>query len=318
MKNVIIVGSINYDIVASAERLPQTGETVHGYGVNTFIGGKGANQAVQLALLGLNPSMVGQLGTDAEGDTALSRLAEKGVDVSLIRRTPDSRTGCASIYVDTFGKNMLVHAPGANQTISDEMIEAAAGVIRHSALYITQNEINMDAMVHGLRIAHSAGVPTFLNPAPAVPLQEEVFLLLDYSAPNETESEAYTGIRRDNVPPDIWRRDNAKWFMDRGVKNVCITLGENGAYFADSHNQVHVPAFPITPVDTTAAGDSFIGGFAYGIVNSWPIEDSLVFANACGALAAMTMGAQNSIQPLSRVMAFLKERKIAFGSMKTK
>jgi ribokinase len=307
-KSVVILGSINYDIVASAERLPQRGETVHGYGFDVFTGGKGANQSVQIALLGLECLFIGQVGGDAQGQTVLAGIKEKGVDARFARVSPAERTGCALITVAADGSNTLVHAPGANHHISRDLIDAAADSIRSADMLITQNEINQDALLYGLQIAREAGVRIFLNPAPAVPLPAETFPLLDYIAPNETESEAYTGIAQAGKSPEQWRRENAAWFLERGVKNVCITLGSQGAYFANGQEEHYLPTFPITPVDTTAAGDSFIGGFSYGLIQGWPVEKAMNFANACGSVAVMTRGAQNSIQPLRRIEEFLREQ----------
>jgi ribokinase len=307
-KNIAVLGSINYDIVASAERLPQRGETVSGYGFDIFTGGKGSNQAVQIALLGIKSIFIGQVGGDTQGETVLAGLKSKGVDTSFARISAGERTGCALITVAPDGSNTLVHTPGANHSISAAMIDAAADCIRGASMLITQNEINRDALLHGIKLAREAGVQVLLNPAPAVPLPEEAFSMLDYIAPNETESEAYTGIRQENKDSGLWRRENAEWFLRRGVKNVCITLGNQGAYFFNGGEEVYLPTFPIKPVDTTAAGDSFIGGFAFGITQGWPVKRSIRFANACGSVSVMTKGAQNSIQGYERIAAFLKEQ----------
>jgi ribokinase len=309
-KNIVVLGSINYDIVTSAERLPQKGETVHGYGFDIFTGGKGSNQAVQISLLGLRSILIGQVGKDPQGESALAGLKKKGVDTAFVRVSQGERTGCALITVAPDGSNTLVHAPGANHTLGRDLIDDAAALIRGADMLITQNEINPEALYYGLRMAHEGGVKTFLNPAPAVPLQEEVFTLLDYIAPNETESEAYTGILREGISEEAWRRKNADWFLRRGVQNVCITLGAQGAYFANPREEHYIPTFPIIPVDTTAAGDSFIGGFAFGIIRGWSVEKSMLFANACGSVSVMTKGAQNSIQPYERIVSFLKEQNV--------
>jgi ribokinase len=307
-KSVVVLGSINYDIVANAERLPQRGETVNSYGFDVFTGGKGANQSVQIALLGIRCVFIGQVGGDAQGQTVLAGIREKGVDARFTRVSPEERTGCCLITVAPDGSNTLVHAPGANHRVSRDLIDAAADSIRAADLLITQNEINQDALLYGLRIAREAGVPILLNPAPAVPLPPETFPLLDYIAPNETESAVYTGIAQAGKRPEQWRRENVQWFLERGVKNVCITLGSQGAYFANGQEEHYLPAFPITPVDTTAAGDSFIGGFSFGLIQGWPLEKAMTFANACGSVSVQTRGAQNSIQPLRRIEQFLKEQ----------
>jgi ribokinase len=308
-KTVVILGSINYDIVAQVERLPLKGETVPAYGFDVFTGGKGANQAVQAALLGMRSVFIGQVGGDAQGENVLAGIKAKGVDASFVRVSPGERTGCALITVAPDGSNTLAHAPGANHRIPAELVDSAATHIAGAEMFITQAEINRDALLHGVTLARRAGVRTLLNPAPAIPLPEELFTALDYIAPNEVESEIYTGISPRGKSGEAWRRENAEWFLRRGVRNVCITLGSEGAYFFNGDEEHYAPAFPVTAVDTTAAGDSFIGGFAFGIAAGWPVEKSLAFANACGAVSVGTRGAQNSIGNYEQISAFLKARK---------
>ena len=304
-KNVVVVGSINYDIVASTDRLPNKGETVAGHSVDTFIGGKGSNQSVQMSLLGVSTTIVAQVGKDQQGTLVLDGLKSKHVNTSYVGQLEHGRTGCAVIYVSTDGSNMLVHAPGANHEISLETIDKASTVIKEADMYVTQTEINLDALMYGLNIAHKANIPTLLNPAPAIPLPKEIFPLLDFIAPNETESEIYTSIHKEGLTDQEWRRQNAQWFLDQGVKNVCITLGDKGSYFYNGTDEVYAPPFNITPIDTTAAGDSFIGGFVFGVVSKWDYSEILRFANACGALATTIKGAQNSIQDLESVKKFI-------------
>jgi len=318
-EKIVVVGSINYDIVIGAERLPGRGETVRGGGLDLYTGGKGANQAVQAALLGLDTALAGKVGDDAQGRTVLAALRDKGVDTSLVETSPGERTGCALITVAPDGSNTIVHAPGANHTITRSLIDAGAARISGAGLVIFQNEINQDALLYGLETARRLGSRTLLNPAPAVELPEAAFPLVDYIAPNETESRRYTGIAPEGMPPEAWRRKNAEWFRERGVKNVCITLGESGAYFLGEEGGVVIekyePAFPVKPVDTTAAGDSFIGGFAFALVRGWPVERALAFANACGAVSVTVRGAQASIQPYAQVAAFLSTRGIFLSSL---
>ncbi len=307
---IVVLGSINYDIVAKATRLPRVGETVDGFTVDMYVGGKGSNQAVQAARLGADTCFIGCIGSDQQGIAVREGLASKGVDIRHLNISSDHRTGCASIYIDSKGDNMLVYAAGANKAITKEMVDVAKKDIAEARVLVTQNEINSDMVEYGLRLGESAGVITILNPAPAVPLHESVFELIDYITPNETESEAYTGLLRKDMPIDAWKRESANWFLKRGVKNVCITLGEKGSYFYNGKEEISLDAFPITPVDTTAAGDAFTGGFSFGIAKGWSILKSMTFGNACGALAASTLGAQNSICSINEIMDFLINRGI--------
>ena len=303
---IAVLGSINYDIVAKAVRLPHVGETVDGFGVDMYLGGKGTNQAVQARLLGADTYFIGCIGADTQGESVRENLKGQGVDDKFLYTLEDQRTGCAVIYVDANGDNMLVHAPGANKAITREIVDSAKAQIQQASIFITQNEINGDMVAYGLSTAKALGVTTILNPAPAVPIPDDVFPLVDYITPNETESEAYTGILRADMPLEAWARANAEWFLQKGVKKVCITMGDKGAYFYDGTQEVFKKAFRIKAVDTTAAGDAFNGGLAYGIANNWDIEKSMLLGSACGALAAMTIGAQNSLRPMDAVVDYLK------------
>lgn len=305
---IVIFGSVNRDYIARASRLPKVGETVEGFGLSQAVGGKGANQAVQAAQLNAETYFVGCVGSDENGAVLKRSLGEKGVIVDYLNELEGQETGNCSIYVDTNGDNMLVYYPGTNKMIAQQHIDNAAGVIKSADILITQNEINQDAVIYGLKLGKNAGVRTLLNPAPALPLPNEVFALADYITPNETESEVYTGLLRSDFPFDEWKKRNAEWFLLRGVKGVCITLGEKGAYYRDAHMEISVPAYEIEPVDTTAAGDSFNAAFAYGISFGWDMEKTLRFANACGALTSMGMGAQPSIPDIGAVEAFIAER----------
>ena len=303
---ISVLGSINSDIVAKASRLPHVGETVDGLGTDMFLGGKGTNQAVQAQLLGAHTYFIGCVGADAQGESVRENLKGQGVDDTFLYTLTDRRTGCCVIYVDKNGDNMLVYDAGANKAITREIVDSARERIKESSVFITQNEINADMVAYGLSIAKSLGVTTILNPAPAVPLPDDVFPLADYITPNETESEAYTGILRADLPLNEWARANAEWFLKKGVKKVCITLGDKGAYYYDGTQEVFQKAFRIKAVDTTAAGDAFNGGLAYGIANGWEIKKSMLLGSACGAMAAMTIGAQNSLRPMDDILHYLK------------
>ncbi len=311
MPTITVLGSINYDVVASAQRLPVMGESVDGVQVDFFVGGKGANQAVQAACLGATVRFIGCVGADTQGEIVRARLDAQGVDVEQLVVDKRLRTGCASIFVNAQGDNMLIYAPGANHHIAPARVDAAAETIRTADAFMTQNEINEDAILRGLSIAKEAGVTTILNPAPARPIAAALYPLIDYITPNETESESYTGIARAGRSLESWAQDNAAWFLERGVQNVCITLGGEGAFFSNESVSVFAEAFPIAAVDTTAAGDSFNGGFVYGLTAGLPLRSCLHLGCACGALSAMHLGAQNSIQNRAAVMSFLRERGVS-------
>ncbi len=302
---IVVLGSINRDFITKTPRFPKVGESVEGCGMSVNPGGKGSNQAVQAALLGADTRFIGCVGDDENGGVLVRSLAAKGVGVEYLWKLPGKETGNCLIFIDSNGDNLLVHNPGTNKMITKEHIDSAAEEIRSADILMTQNEINQDAVIYGLRLAKEAGVATVLNPAPALPLPEEVYSLADYITPNETESEAYTGILRSEMPFDEWKAENARWFLKRGSRGVCLTLGEKGSFFSDGRREVDVPAFEIAAVDTTAAGDAFNAGFAYGIALGWDTEKILRFANACGALASTRMGAQPSIPKMNEVEEFM-------------
>ncbi|HBU11838.1 MAG TPA: ribokinase, partial [Clostridiales bacterium] len=293
---IAILGSINRDFVASASRLPKLGETVEGFGLSINVGGKGSNQAVQAASLGAKTWFIGCVGGDENGGIVKQSLADRGVIVDFLKELEGKQTGNCSIYVDRQGDNMLVYYPGANKMITTEHLDSAAHIIEGADILITQNEINRDALIHGLKIARKAGVPTLFNPAPATPTEDIVFENADYVTPNETESEVFTGLLMKDIPFVDWKKRNAEWFLKKGVRGVCITLGGKGAYYCDGTTEMDVPAFSVNPVDTTAAGDAFNAGFAYGISAGMEIGAALRLASACGALATERAGAHASIR----------------------
>jgi ribokinase len=302
---ITVLGSINHDIVTKANRLPREGETVDGSGVEWIPGGKGANQALQSALLGMETWFIGCAGADESGAVLESSLSGRGVRTDYLSRLPDVQSGMCSIYVDPQGRNMLVHSPGANMMISSDHLDSASGLILESDYFIVQNEINMDAIEYGLKLARDGKAKTVLNPAPAIPLSEEIFPMVDYITPNETECEAYTGIAPDGKSLKGWCRECAEWFLRKGAGGVCITLGKDGAYYFDGETEVLSRAFPVNVVDTTAAGDCFNAGFAVGLAKGYATSDALRFANACGAICAGRMGAQPSIGTLDEVLQLI-------------
>jgi len=305
---IAVLGSINRDIVAQATRLPKVGETVDGTGLSMFTGGKGANQAAQAALLDAEVFFIGCTGDDEHAPIVTQSLADTGVNTELLLWLEGGQTGNCSIFVSETGDNMIVYYPGTNHMVSHQHLKNATKVIQSSDLFMAQLEVNLDAVERGLQIAREAGIPTLLNPAPAHPLTDAIFKLVDYITPNETESERYTGLLRSDMPIEEWKQRNAQWFLDKGVKAVCITLGGEGVYYSDGSTELSAPAFEIDPVDTTAAGDAFNAGFAYGIAAKWDIKRTLRLGNACGALAASKLGAFNSLCARPLVDEFLETR----------
>lgn len=307
---IAVLGDINADITGYVKRLPKTGESVTGYEIGAYPGGKGANQADQCAKMGIKTYMLGKTGADFQGTAVLKSLCDDGVDCSFVKTAEGEKTGCALINIDEDGKNTLVYAPGANEKITKGDIDEVRDIITGAKIFITQNAINPDVTAYALKTAREAGVTTIFNPAPAGGLPEGIFKSVDYITPNETESEQYTGFCRTDYPAEEWRARTADWFLQKGVKRVCITLGSRGVFYADDSCRMVVPAFSVKAADTTAAGDSFHGGFAYGLFCGYPLKKALQIGCACGGMTAMGKGAQISIRRLEDIAAFLKENGI--------
>lgn len=302
----VILGSVNYDCVAKAKRLPRKGETVKGTSFQTFTGGKGANQAVQLALLGADVTFVGKIGNDEFGSRLKESLQDNGVNVDYLKVDQSTNSGATNINIDEHGNNMLLYVPGANERILKQDVDEAIDAIKCADVFITQNEINIEMIEYGLKTAKKYGVITVFNPAPAVELPKGMLEYVDFITPNETEAEEYSGVLlKDNV--ESWN-NAASWFINQGAKRVIVTLGAKGSYFFDGDNELYLSAYTIDPIDTTAAGDAYNGGFTYVIGNGRSIEQAMLMGSACGALAASCAGAQASLASYKEVINFMAKK----------
>lgn len=327
MPEILVVGSLNADLVVRAPRFPQPGETISGEDLQVIPGGKGANQAVAAARHGAQVSMLGRVGNDSFGDFLLDNLKENNVDISRIRRD-DASTGTAIIVVDSNGQNNIVLSAGANGKVSVADVENAS--FADHKLLLLQLEIPTPTALAATRRAREHGLSVILNPAPAKELPDELISLVDYLIPNETELNLLTGIEVNDIPSAELA---AKSLLARGVKHVIVTLGSMGALIVDKYTSIQVDTYKVDVVDTTAAGDAFIGGFAYKLLEStssavapWrqllanlqehtltgtraPILQKAVrYACACGALATTKFGAQPSLPTKTEVERFMSLR----------
>jgi ribokinase len=303
---IVVLGSLLYDCVVWADRLPRKGETVIGERSGFFIGGKGANQAVQAAKLGAHVYMIGCVGNDEIGDRVLDSIQSSGVDITFVRRDSDIPTGTCCIHVNKEGDNGIIIAPHANLANRIEDIDKAQDVIRDADIFLTQLEINSDVVGYGLKLARDYHIPTVLNPAPACHVDDWFFEFADYVTPNETETEFYTHINMDIFSQSACA-DAAHRLQARGASNVVLTLGKNGCYFSGQGRSIWQPAFSVEAVDATAAGDAFNAALAYCIASKKPISAALNYANAAGALAASKQGAQSSLATLEEIRCFLSK-----------
>jgi len=294
---IVVVGSVNTDMVVRGDRIPAPGETVSG---GTFLradGGKGANQAVAAARLGARVTLVACVGNDELGRAAIEGLRAEGVDVDLVTRDPDRATGVALIMVDGGGENAISVAPGANSALSVDAVERARDVIASADVVLAQLEVPMEAVLRAVQIAADAGVCVVLNPAPARPLPEEVYRRITLLTPNRGEAALLAGVTQ----PDA----AAGRLLELGAASVVVTLGPAGALLCDASGLRTVPGFAVEAVDSTAAGDAFNGALAVASAQGLPLDEAVRRACAAGALAATVPGARPSLPRLGALDAFL-------------
>lgn len=301
--SILIIGSLNMDLIVRAPRIPAPGETILGHAFSTAPGGKGANQAVAAAKLGAPVKMIGRVGADDFGKQLRAQLHAVGVDTRFVIDDAETGTGVALISVDDAGQNSIIVAAGANARVSRNDIDVARDAIRDARVVVAQLEIPLDTVGYALRVAHDAGALTILNPAPAQPLPRELLREVDVIIPNETEASQLTNMR---VTDFASAMQAANALREMGARRVIITLGNKGALWLDEHaNAQQVAAFEIQAVDTTAAGDAFVGAFAASVAREQDWETGLRMASAAGALAATKLGAQPSLPTRVEVEEFL-------------
>jgi ribokinase len=301
---LIVLGSINMDLVVYSERLPASGETISGHTFQTFPGGKGANQAVAAARMGAHVAMLGKVGGDSFGSEMLKNLDVNGVDPSHIRHA-EGASGIALITVDDHGHNTIVVVPGANGKVLPADLEKWGNVLDEADYLLLQLEIPLETVLAGARLARLKGVKVILNPAPARPLPDELLELVDVLVLNETETALISGS---DVSTTSALENAARKLLETGVGWVVITLGGQGTLAVSAQEVLHMPAFEVTVVDTVAAGDGFIGALAVSLAEAMEPDKALRIANAAGALAVTVRGAQPSLPTRGQVEEFLRSR----------
>ena len=304
-KPIVVVGSINLDLVASTDRIPQVGETVIGRSFSTFFGGKGGNQAVAVARLGYPVSMVGNVGNDAFGTQLRNGLAEAGVETKFVDLVEGS-SGTALITTGPNGENSIVVVPGANAHLSPKSLERAAPLLRQAGFILAQLEIPLETVEYLAQFAERHEIPFMLDPAPARELSAPLLRRVSWLTPNETETCEL--LKESLDEDDQFAIAAADQLLSRGVKNVVLKLGSRGCVVAQgSQSKNRIPAFSVKAVDTTAAGDAFNAGFAVGLVSGYSALESGVFASAVAGLSVTRPGAQPSMPSGDEVEKFLHE-----------
>ncbi len=304
LPKITVVGSLNMDLIVRTPRIPSPGETIIGSGFHTAPGGKGANQAVAAARLGARVSMVGRVGKDEFAATLLENLTLANVNTQFIIQDPEAPTGVALIEVDDSGENSIVVASGANMRVTSLDVDAAQEAISAADLLLLQLGIPLKTVLQAAVLAKRKNVTVILNPAPARKLTSELLNLVDILIPNETETAMLTGLP---VGSQSEIRAAASSLLTSGVKTVILTLGENGALLTQEGKSDIFPAFQVSPVDTTAAGDAFVGGFAVALAEGKSMTEAIRWGNAAGALATTRLGAQPSL-PMRQDVEIMLER----------
>ena len=304
-KWITVMGSFVADLAFRTPELPAWGQTMMGSEFRLGPGGKGSNQAVAAARLGGRVSFISKLGRDPFGDLARSTYAAEGIDTRFCYETSDHATGGAAIIIhETKGENAIVVVPGACFTITTEDVDRAAPLIADSSVFVTQLELPVAIVMHGLQLARSANVPTILNPAPATPLPPQIYPLCDYFTPNETEAAALIGQPVTNLDEAIRAAD---FLLARGVRNVIITLGAQGALVKNAQLTEHVPAVDAGPVvETTGAGDAFTGGLAIGISEGLDIVAATRLGCATAGISVTRHGTAPAMPTRAEVDALLR------------
>ncbi|WLI10607.1 MULTISPECIES: ribokinase [Pseudomonas] len=298
---VVVIGSLNMDLVTRAPRLPRGGETLIGKSFATVSGGKGANQAVAAARLGAQVSMVGCVGSDAYGEALRGALLAEQIDCQAVSTVEDS-SGVALIVVDDNSQNAIVIVAGANGALTPEVIDRFDAVLQAADVIICQLEVPDATVGHALKRGRELGKTVILNPAPASrPLPADWYAAIDYLIPNESEASALSGLPVDSLST---AKTAATRLIAMGAGKVIITLGSQGSLFADGTRFEHFPAAKVKAVDTTAAGDTFVGGFAAALAAGKSEADAIRFGQVAAALSVTRAGAQPSIPTLSDVQAF--------------
>ncbi|MGB9680445.1 MAG: ribokinase [Thermoanaerobacteraceae bacterium] len=305
MNKIIVVGSINMDIVIKVQHIPKIGETIIAKDLKNYNGGKGANQAVSIARLGANVSMIGRVGNDDYGNKLYKDLKNEGINCESVEFDYNIPTGTAFINVSEKGENNIVVYQGANKSLNIEQIEKYGYVFDGAKICVIQLEIPVETVEFVVDLCYQKGVKVILNPAPACELPDTLLEKVYILTPNETELALLSRSKIETIA-DI--KKASKYLLDKGVQNVITTIGEKGSFFINKDTEKLFDAIKVTAVDTTAAGDSFTGALAVALSEGKNIETAIEFATYVAALTVTKEGAQSSLPYRDEVEKFIKER----------
>ena len=295
---IVVVGSLNLDFVLRVSRMPAPGETMAAESSATFSGGKGANQAVACARMGAKVAMVGRLGADPAGDMLRGALVAEGIDAAGVQPTPDVASGAAAILLTPDGQNRIIIAAGANGRVTPADVMAQSAAFDGADLLVCQLEVPMETVAAAIAAAETRGIKVLLNPAPAQALPADLIPRIDYMVVNESEATLLTAIEVTDSTSAIAA---AAALRSQGARTVIVTLGAGGVLYADDCGATHLKALPATVVDTTAAGDSFIGGLAAGLTEGMALADAVVLGLSAARICVGREGAQASLPRRSEI-----------------
>ncbi len=293
MKKIAVIGSLNMDLTAKAQRIPCKGETVSGWDLKYLPGGKGANQAVAAARLGGKVAMYGCVGDDAFADKLIENLVQNGVDASHVKRVADTSSGIAMITVAE-NDNSIVVIPGANNYVTKEYLHSVKDCLLEADIVIMQNEIPLESVIEAIEMLDGKGKAIIYNPAPVAPLFDGAMVRISYLTPNEHEAALL-----------FPKNDDLSKLLESQNGKLIVTLGKDGVAACENGKVIHIPARPAKVVDTTGAGDTFNGAFAYALANDYNLEKALCFANVAASISTERAGAQGGMPTLDEVIAEL-------------
>ncbi len=302
--SVLVVGSSNMDMVLTTENFPKPGETIFAKRFQMFPGGKGANQAVGVAKLCIKTNFITKMGNDEFREKLTSNISAAGVDVNDIIIDEVESTGIALITVNSSGENQIMVVSGSNMRLTPDEIETKKDLFGKAKILLVQLEVPLDAIIKTVSLAKENEMIVILNPAPAKYLPEDLLGKIDYLTPNETELEILSGNPAHDEESII---EAAKNLISKGVKNVIVTVGAKGAMLVNNERTKIFPGKKVKAVDTTAAGDAFNAGLAYGLFHDYTLDESITLANIVAALAVTKMGAQTSMSTNAEVMNIINQ-----------
>jgi len=302
--SIVVLGSLNMDLIGVSPRLPAPGETIMGESFYTAPGGKGGNQAVAASKLGANVRMVGRVGKDTFGQSLLSGLQGHGIDATGVAQDPTASTGIAIILLDALKQNYIVVVSGANMACDEQELEAAKRALDGADALMLQLEVPVELSLEAARYARAKGIKVIWDPAPARELPDEAFAVADVMTPNQTEAEALTGIV---VSDAASAHHAANVLLGKGVSVAVVKMGEDGVFFATQNESAFLPPYSVEIVDTVAAGDAFGAALAVALSEGKSLSDAVRFGSAAGALAVTRPGAQDAMPSRSEVEGLLSK-----------